>query len=259
MIIIDNIRRKANENKLQKELLKAFEEQNDFEKRLIELNKNSIFAQKIYCADEKTYGKIFRDSDEFAIYVKKDEELNKKAIEDGFASYLWDTDIMCEKLERHFKETCDPAPDYYSYIKYLAVMPKFVESDQITEIFMRFYQKNEIDYNEKIFDKTIFEASIYLSSAPLMAVLKYYIMQTHDVPFPSYIKALGQCFYGRSANIKDMKPSEDGLSLIPCSHYEFNEITGRHWENIPKEERDAYWKQREEENEKWMRENGWYD
>ena len=256
MTIIDNIKRKIKENKRPKELLKALEKQNDFEKRFIELNKNSIFAQKIYNSAEKKYGKIFKDSDEFVIYVKKDEELNKKAIKDGFISYLWDTDIMCEKLERHFRETCNPAPDYYSYIKYLAVMPKFVENDQITNIFMRFYQKNEIDYNEKIFDKTIFEASIYLHSAPLMAVLEYYIIKTHDVPFPAYIKALGQCFYGRSANIKDMKPSEDGLSLIPCSHYEFNEIAGNHWDNLTREEQKAEIAKMNEETDRKLREKG---
>ncbi len=122
-------------------------------------------------------GKIFKSPDEFAVYVKKDKELTEQAKKDGYDSYLWDTDVMCYKLERHFKEV-DATPGHDYYIKYLAIMPKFVESDQITNIFMRFYQKNEIDYNEKIFDKDIYHITMCQNISKIRNVMCIF-----DIPF----------------------------------------------------------------------------
>ena len=222
----------------------------------MDLIENSWYANKWYQHDLELYGKIFKKPDEFAVYVQKDKELTKKAKEEGFDSYLWDTDVMCHKLERHFEEV-DATPGHDYYIKYLAVMPKFVESDQITNIFLRFYQKNEIDYNEKIFNKDIYHITLDEQEPPLLSVLKWYIKNTKEVPYLTYILAHGYISqWYTTSSLRDMKPSEDGLSLVPCSHYEFNEITGNHWDNLTDEEQDAEIAKMNEETDAKLRAKG---
>lgn len=259
MKFINEIKRKKKYKEDMKKLEKILVEDKIIKANFMDLMENSDYAKRWYKSDTEKYGKIFKSPDEFAEYVEKDKELNEKAKLEGYDSYLWDTDVMCTKLERHFKEV-DATPGHDYYIKYLAVMPKFVESDQITNIFMRFYQKNEIDYNEKIFDKDIFHITLDENEPPLLSVLRWYIKNTHDVPYPTYILAHGYISqWYLTSSLRNLKPSEDGLSLVPCSEYEFNEITGNHWRNLTEEEKEKYWQEKDEEAEKWMKENGWYD
>ena len=55
------------------------------------------------------------------------------------------------------------------------------------------------------------------------------------------------------------KISDDGLHFVECNDYDYNEAIGHHYSNLTKEEREEYWASRKEEDDKWLKENGFYD
>ena len=187
--------------------------------------------------------------DELDKYNEEDEKRTIEAVKNGEKYWLWDTKDFISKLYYDAVEMCQVFDRYQFLAVYVGIMAKFVKDKEVLEVFKRWYETGEIEYRKEFFDESIYMIAHDMHDHPITALFKKYAYETGDVPYPAYL-VIDEIYTGdvrtyRNMNVYMKKISDDGLHLVECNNYDYNEAIGHHYSNLTKEEREEYWKEQD--------------
>ena len=180
--------------------------------------------------------------DELDKYNEEDEKRTIEAVKNGEKYWLWDTKDFISKLYYDAVEMCQVFDRYQFLAVYVGIMAKFVKDKEVLEVFKRWYETGEIEYRKEFFGKSIYMIAHDMHDHPITALFKKYAYETGDVPYPAYL-VIDEIYTGdmrtyRNMNVYMKKISDDGLHLVECNDYDYNEAIGDHFSNLSDEEQE---------------------
>ena len=136
-------------------------------------------------------------------------------------------------------------------------MAKFIKDKEVLEVFKRWYETGEIEYKKEFFGESIYMIAHHMHDHPITALFRKYAYETGDVPYPAYL-IIDEIYTGdmrtyRNMNVYMKKISDDGLHLVECNDYDYNEAIGDHYSNMTGEEKAEYWKEQDMKLEERMK------
>jgi len=214
----------------------------------------------------KYFQSIYKNAmvtDELQKYVDEDERRTIEAVKKGEKYWLWDTKDFISKLYYDAVKMCQVFDRYQFLAVYVGVMAKFITDEEVLNVFKRWYETDEIEYKKEFFGKSIYMIANNLSDHPITALFREYSDQTGQIPYPAYL-IINNIYTGsrrtcRNFGVYLKKISDDGLHLVECSEYDYNEAIGNHFANMTPEEQEAELDRIHKKGEKWLKENGYYD
>ena len=192
-------------------------------------------------------------TDELQKWVDEDERRTAEAVKNGEKYWLWNTKEFISKLYFDAVDMCQVFDRYQFLAVYVGIMAKFIEDEEVRNVFKRWYETGEIEYKKEFFGRSIYMIANRLCDHPITALFREYSDKTGQVPYPAYL-IIDEIYTADRRTYRNMgvdlkKISDDGLHLVECSRYDYNEATGNHYDNMTDEEKEEYWKQHEKELE----------